>query len=65
MKTQEQKLVFDKKSLVELSDSRLTSVKGGSDGNITVSNHTLSCFLCINSSNGGGTEYIQENFNQL
>lgn len=58
MKTQNTVLHLKKSSITELQNSDLANVKGG---NVT----TLGCFLCINSSNGPGTEYLQDQFKQL
>ncbi|WP_299250553.1 class I lanthipeptide [uncultured Lacinutrix sp.] len=61
MKTQKAKLKFSKSSITELNQSQLNQIKGGTG--TTIINQTggsLSCSLCINSSNGAGGDIIAQ-----
>ncbi len=52
MKTQHNKLLFNKLSITELTEAQSKVIKGGT--------LTLGCTLCINSSNGPGGTVLQE-----
>lgn len=61
MKTRNTKLKFSKNSISELNQSQLNRINGGTGVSfIKPTENSLSCSLCINSSNGAGGDLIAQ-----
>jgi len=54
MKTQNTKLSFEKRAIVELNNETLKTVIGGTK------TYTQGCFLCIRSSNGPSVDVLDQ-----